>query len=98
MLCAETGMKYQMRRDGLFVGLADKTAGGAPGQSRRSPYVCKISVPSKDGSFAYEFLVREDELPADIVAYRRQIIEATIEKMRSEMAPDASIKSGGSDS
>ena len=97
VLCAETGMKYQMRRDGLFVGLADKTATGAAGQARRSPYVCKISVPSKDGSFAYEFLVREDELPADIVAYRRQIIEATIEKMRSEMAPDASIKSGGTD-
>ena len=98
VLCAETGMKYQMRRDGLFVGLADKTATAPAGQARRSPYVCKISVPSKDGSFAYEFLVREDELPADIVAYRRQIIEATIEKMRSEMAPDASIKSGGSDS
>lgn len=95
VLCAETGLEYEMRRDGLHIGLAATAASGPVGQARRSsPYVCKISVPSKDGSFAYEFLVREDELPPDIRAYRRQIIEATIGKMRAEMAPDGAIKSG----
>ena len=98
ILCAETGLKYSMERDGLSVGLAeDASDASAGGAARRSPYVCKISVPSKDGSFAYEFLVRESELPDDILEYRRQIVEATIEKMRAEMAPDGSIRTGSAD-
>lgn len=98
ILCAETGLNYSMERDGLSVGLAeDASETSASAAARRSPYVCKISVPSKDGSFAYEFLVRENELPEDIREYRRQIVEATIEKMRSEMAPDGSIRNGSAD-
>ncbi len=98
VICAETGLKYEMRRDGLSVGLAANASAGGTATGRRSPYVCKISVPGPDGSFSYEFLVRENELPADILDYRRQIIEATLDKMRADMAPNPAIRSetGGS--
>ncbi len=90
ILSAETGIKYEMRREVLFVGLADNyQPGGVPAAAaRRSPYVGKISVTSEDGSYTYDFLLREDELPDDIIEYRRQVIDEYIERMRRDMAPD----------
>lgn len=47
---------------------------------------------SGDGTYTYEFLLCEDELPDDILAHRRQLIEEYIQKMRSDMAPDDAIR------
>jgi len=95
VICAETGLKYEIDREGVRVSVGEESSGSSALASlaQRTNYVGKISVPSKDGSFAYEFLVRESELPKDILEYRKQIIGAVIEKMRGEMAPDNSIKS-----
>lgn len=92
LISAETGLKYEMRRDVLYIGLAEdyQPAGTttAPASARRSSYVGRISVPSEDGSYTYDFLVREDELPDDVIDYRRQLIQQYIEKMRRDMARD----------
>lgn len=94
LVSAETGLKYDIRRDGIHTGLSDKIGGhGGPRPGRRgSPYVGKISIPSTDGTYIYEFLLREDELPDDVLAHRRQLIEEYIQKMRSDMAPDEAIQ------
>ncbi|MBN2562701.1 MAG: hypothetical protein JXQ75_17385 [Phycisphaerae bacterium] len=98
VISAETGLKYEMRRDLLFIGLADDyQSGGAPAASRRSPYVGRISVRSEDGSYEYDFLLRADELPEDILEYRRQVIDEYIEKMRRDMAPNGAIETSGDD-
>ena len=95
VICAETGLKYEIDRDGVRMAVSEESSGASAlvSLAQRTNYVGKISVPSKDGSFAYEFLVRESEVPKDILEYRKQIIGAVIEKMRAEMAPDNSIKS-----
>jgi len=95
LIAAETGVKYDIRRDGIYVGLSPRigSKGGAGIASRRSPYVGKISIPSADGTYTYDFLLREDELPDDVLAHRRQIIEEYIQKMRKDMAPDQTIRS-----
>jgi len=96
VICAETGLKYEIERDGIRVSLGEAASGvtALSNMAQQTNYVGKISIPSKDGAFAYEFLVRANELPKDILEYRKQIINAVIEKMRGEMAPDNSIKSG----
>jgi hypothetical protein len=96
VMSAETGLKYEMRRDFLFLGLADDyQPGGATASARRSPYVGKISVTSEDGSYTYDFLLRADELPADVLEYRRQIIGEYIERMRRDMAPKEGMQDPG---
>ncbi len=95
VLSANTGIRYEIRRDGIHVSLAEGI-GDAPGtvtRRRTSAYIGKISLPSADGSYAYDFLLRADELPADILEYRRQIIEEYIQKMRADMEPSEAIRS-----
>ncbi|MFQ5429462.1 MAG: hypothetical protein ACE5E1_04045 [Phycisphaerae bacterium] len=88
LIQAETGLTYKIRRDGLYVGLSD-AVGEAAGGGRRgaSPYVGKITVRGGDGSYAFDILLRRDELPEDILEYRRQIIEEYVQRMRGDMAP-----------
>lgn len=92
VISSETGLKYEMRRDELYIGLADDYQAlgttTAPASTRRGTYIGRISVPSEDGKFTYDFLVREDELPQDVLDYRKQLIKQYIEQMRREMAPD----------
>lgn len=96
VICAETGLKYDIERDGIRVGMGESSSSisALSNMAQQTNYVGKISIPSKDGSFAYEFLVRANELPKDILEYRKQIIQAVIEKMRGDMAPDNAIKPG----
>ncbi len=94
LVSAETGLEWKTTRDGIHVSLSE-SAGGAEARARRSAYVGKISVPSADGSFTYEFLLREDELPEDILQYRSQLIEEMVQKMRAEMAPDNAPQGSG---
>lgn len=88
LICAETGLTYQVKRDGLAVSLAGGSPGSAVGpRPRTDSYAARILVPAKDGGFSYEFLLRESELPQDIREYRGQIVAAMIERMRQDMAP-----------
>jgi hypothetical protein len=89
LISAETGLKYDIRRDGVYTGLSDEIGGTTPAR-RGSQYVGKISIPSGDGTFTYEFLLRSDELPDDVLEHRRQLIEEYVQKMRRDMAPNES--------
>ncbi|HVP10588.1 MAG TPA: DUF4974 domain-containing protein [Phycisphaerae bacterium] len=89
LIAAETGLKYEIRRDGIYIGLSEALAGptttapAAP--TRRSPYVARITVPSKDGTFSLDFLLTADELPPDVLEYREQLVDQYVDKMRSEL-------------
>lgn len=87
LLAAETGLEYRVTRDGISIRLSEAIAGvsSAAAAARRSPYVGKISLPSEDGKYTLDFLLRGDELPPDILQYREQIIEEYVEKMRGDM-------------
>ncbi len=89
LISADTGLKYEITRDGVSVGLSEAVADtGKPGTpSRTAPYVAKLVVPGVDGSYTVEFLLRSDELPQDILEYRDQMKGDFIQKVRREMAP-----------
>lgn len=92
LLSAHTGIEYRIERDGIHVGLSDalrKKGGGTFGSlpiSLRSPYVGKLTVPSEDGTYTFDILLREDDLPEDVLKYRKRIIDDYIERMRAEMS------------
>ncbi|MFQ5411124.1 MAG: hypothetical protein ACE5EC_02465 [Phycisphaerae bacterium] len=90
LISAETGIEYDIRRDGIHVGLSEQVgqAEGRPATRRGSPYVAKISVPGGGGRYTFEILLREEELPEDILEYRRQIKEEYFQKMRADLSPD----------
>ncbi|MCA9257355.1 MAG: hypothetical protein KDA33_17030, partial [Phycisphaerales bacterium] len=95
LLSAHTGIRYSIQRGGINVSLSDvitRASGPTVPISLRSPYVGKITVPGPDKSYAFDILLREDDLPQDILDYRRQLIEEYIEKMRAELQ---SIESEG---
>ena len=89
LIAAETGLKYEIRRDGISIGLSDALAGTTTNPSaapaRRTPYLAKITVPSKDGSFSLDFLLTAEELPPDVLEYREQLVDQYVDKMRSEL-------------
>ncbi|HWL95546.1 MAG TPA: hypothetical protein VNT79_18655 [Phycisphaerae bacterium] len=100
LLQAETGIRYEIRRTGIWVGLSDEmreavaTADGSAPR-RAGGYVAKITIPGGDGSYSFDMLLRAEELPDDVLEYRRQIIEEYIEKVRAEMGPDNAKHSPG---
>ncbi len=87
VISAETGLKYELRRDLLFIGLPDdyRAPGEPPAPRRAAAVVGRISVPNRDGTYTFDLLVREDELPQDVLDYRRQLIEEYIERMRQDL-------------
>ncbi|MCB9851591.1 MAG: hypothetical protein H6819_00735 [Phycisphaerales bacterium] len=88
LLSAHTGIRYSIQRGGINVSLSDVIQRGSSTSlpiSLRSPYVGKITVPGPDKSYAFDILLREDDLPQDILDYRKAIIDEYIEKMRAEM-------------
>jgi hypothetical protein len=89
LIAAETGLKYEVRRDGIYIGMSEALAGPtttAPAAlARRTPYLAKITVPSKDGSFSLDFLLTAEELPPDVLEYREQLVDQYLDKMRSEL-------------
>ncbi len=94
LICAETGLKYEIEREVVRIGLSDALQeGGKRAASRSSPYVGKIVVPGADGGYSLEFLIRTDELPPDILESRDQMIEEIIQKMRKDIAPSAPMSS-----
>ena len=99
LIAAETGLKYEIEPEGIYMSLAESTATGATasGTPVRSggPYAVKISIPAKDNTFSYEFFLREDELPQEFLDHRREIKEQFIQKMMTELAPDEKIRNGG---
>lgn len=88
LLSAHTGIRYSIQRGGINVSLSDvisRSSSHSMPISLRSPYVGKISVPGSDKSYQFDILLREDDLPQDILDYRKQLIQEYIEKMRAEM-------------
>ncbi|MBI5763099.1 MAG: hypothetical protein HZA51_06205 [Planctomycetes bacterium] len=92
LICAETGLKYEIRTDSVHMALSD-AAIADPGKAataatpRTSPYAAKITMPSSEGGYTLEFLVRTDELPPDILEARGQMLQELIQKVRKEIAP-----------
>ncbi|MCK6457044.1 MAG: STN domain-containing protein [Phycisphaerae bacterium] len=89
LICAETGLAYEIRRDGLYVSLPQGTGKTDPAgtRSRSDPYVLRILVPGKEPGYSYEFMIRDSELPSDIREYRGQMLDEIIERIRQDMAP-----------
>lgn len=89
LICAETGLKYEVRPDSIHMSLSEAVAAesGKAVTPRTSPYVAKISVPSGDGTYSLDFLIRPEELPPEILEGRQQMLQELIQKIRREMAP-----------
>lgn len=75
-VAATTGLAYRIEVDGVYIGAAEdltKTATEAA-TAADDPYVAKLSVPIQGGAGAYEFLIRQSEMPADVQALRRKVL------------------------
>lgn len=82
-IVADTGLAYKIENDGVHIGPAPDIAKrdlGAAGDG--DPYVAKLSIPVKDGAFSYEFLVRESDLPGDVISIRNRAIKDFIREAR----------------
>jgi|CXWL01.1.fsa_nt_gi hypothetical protein len=95
LICAETGLKYAVVPDGVFISASESLAGGSAQAARPSPYVAKISVPGSNGKYTLEFLIRGDEVPEDILSTRKQMLEEVIQEMRRDVVPDDAPPSSG---
>ena len=88
LLSAHTGIRYSIQRSGISVSVSDTALqGGAPARPTtvRSPYVGKITIHGPAGAYSFDILLREDDLPQDILDYRKQMVDEYIEKMRADM-------------
>src|SRR5262245_24227162 len=87
LICAETGLKYEITPDGVHVSLTDAAAAADAKTAPRTTPVAKISIPSADGTYSLDFFVRQDELPADILEVRSELLKEIIQKIRRDVAP-----------
>lgn len=95
LICAETGLKYEIDREVVRIGVSDALQeGGKPASLRVSPYVGKIVVPGTEGKYTLEFLIRAEDLPPDILDTREQMIEEMIQQMRREAADAGAAPAG----
>lgn len=86
LIAAETGLQYEVRRDGIHFGLSDAISGNAARPAaRRSPYVARISIPIKEGGYTLDVLLSGEDLPPDVLEYRDQVIERYVDKVRADM-------------
>ena len=92
LLAADVGLTYDVTDDGVSIKVAEAGQGTS---SSRGPYAVKISIPSKDNSFSYDLLIREDELPPEFMEHSHEIKERAIKSLMEELAPDTKIRTGG---
>jgi len=92
LIAADVGLTYDVHDDGVAIKVAE-TSQSSP--SSRGPYAVKISIPSKDNTFSYDLLIREDELPPEFMEHSHEIKERAIKSLMEELAPDPKIRSGG---
>ncbi len=96
VLAANTGIAYKIQRNDIHISLSAHAGGRQPRRSS-SPYVGKVCFKSGDGLYSYDFLLREEDLPEDVLEYRQQLIEECIQRMRSDMSPDETRNDSGKD-
>ncbi|HUN81611.1 MAG TPA: DUF4974 domain-containing protein [Phycisphaerae bacterium] len=97
LICAETGLKYEVRPDSIHMSLSEAVTSesGKAAVARTSPYIAKISVPSPDGTYSMEFLIRAEDLPPEILEARSQMLQEMIQKIRRDIAPAPSPATPG---
>lgn len=91
-IAADTGLAYRVEVDGVHVGPAEdfaKIAQAANGPAD-DPYVAKAVLPMAGGKGQWEFLLRQSELPADVLALRRKALKDFIQESRSAASRPAS--------
>jgi hypothetical protein len=93
LIAADIGLTYDVHADGISIKVAE--SGQSAPTSRGGPYALKISIPSKDNTFTYDFFLREDELPPEVVEHSHEIKDRMIKSLMEELAPDTKIRSGG---
>jgi hypothetical protein len=95
-LCGNIGLRYDVNDEGVRVFRdADAAATTQPAGTPNAPLapaprvIAMIRMPLPNSELSVDFLVREDELPADIVQLRRDKLDEVIARIREAFAPPA---------
>jgi hypothetical protein len=84
-----TGLGFRASEGGIEIYRA-QSAPVVPGvlsTDESDPVVGRVVVPSPDGMFEYEFLIRQSDLPPEVQHIRREMIEDVVEAIRSHATP-----------
>jgi hypothetical protein len=87
LISGVTGLRYRVSEGDLILEGADSAE---QRESRRGmgrdPLVGKVVVPSESGSYQFEFVVRESDLPPELNELRREKIREAVRAMEDELA------------
>ena len=85
-----TGLAYRIVGDSVYLQRSHITP--AAGQAEplptrtRDPMVGKVIVPSEDGNYQYEWVIRESDLSPEENAQRKQLVEKAVAAMKQSLA------------
>lgn len=85
-----TGLGFRASEGGIEVYRAQSAPAsrGALSTDESDPVVGRVVMPSPDGMFEYEFLIRQSDLPPELRHVRGQMIDDVVEAIRSHVTPD----------
>jgi hypothetical protein len=89
LIAGATALAYTVGDEGVWLyrpeGVAAVSAGARSGSA--DPYVMKITMPAGPDGTTYEILVRQSELPHELLNIRKQRIDDAIAEMTGTIAP-----------
>ena len=87
LIVGRTGLWYEVVEDGIVVGSTPSSeAEAAVGKSSERPRVVAIlRVPVGDDGTTIDFLIRDDEVPAEFVEFRARKLPEVIEVLRQRL-------------
>jgi hypothetical protein len=89
LIAGATALAYTVSDEGVWIYRPEGSAASAaaPRSGSADPYVMKITMPAGADGTSYEILVRQSELPPELLEIRKQRIDTAIHELTGTIAP-----------
>ena len=89
VIAGVTGLGFRPKDGGIEIYQARPAPPAREGGStvESDPVIGRVVMPSPDGLFEYEFLIRQSDLPPELGHVRQEMIDDAVEAIRSQVAP-----------
>lgn len=85
VIAGVTGLDFRPEGNGIEIYSARTAPAQVPGRSASvsdaDPIIGRVTMPGPDGTFQYEFLIRESDLPPEVKEARRKLIDEAVKAM-----------------